>query len=388
MRSALLSVAYAVCAFGQTGNALEKADEAFRQGDFASASTLARQALARDPDAVHAHMILGVIAAQNNRLEASTKHFEAIVRLDPANPYGYFYLGQAELYRQQWEPAILNFTKALERRHPDPDRVTVELALAQNEVGRPQQALATLSRIAPPPGGHEAAQYHAVTAFARAKLNQPGPAIAAIRNSLQLDDSNVHYWDFLIDELIKTDQNPQALGEAIRAQRKFPDNGDIQFLFALASYHVTESPLSNLALRNLREAEPDSPRVSLAEGLLYRKEGKMEEANQAFRRAAQRGVPDAHLLLGIVYKENGEYAAAEREYREAERLNPRNGQVLLESGKLALARGEIEQARNRFERALEFMPDAPAVHYQLGLIYHRLGQAEKAAAHLKLSKAP
>ena len=184
------------------------------------------------------------------------------------------------------------------------------------------------------------------------------------------------------------DQSPQALAEAIRAQKKFPDQSDIQFLFALASYHVAESPLSGLALRNLREADPDSPRVQLAEGLLYRKQGKTEEATNAFRRAAARGAPDAHLLLGIVFRENGDYAAAERAYVEDERLNPRNGQVLLEIGKLLFARGELEQARIRFEKAAEYMPDAPAVHYQLGLVYRRLGQLEKAQEHLRLSKQP
>ena len=92
------------------------------------------------------------------------------------------------------------------------------------------------------------------------------------------------------------------------------------------------------------------------------------------------------MLLGIVYKESGDYGAAEREYREAERLNPRNGQMMLEMGKLLVARGELEQARLRFEKAAEYMPDAPAVHYQLGLLYRRLGQPEKAQHHLQLSK--
>src|SRR6476660_9594110 len=141
MRTALLSLACVLCSWGQDISVLEKADEAFRQGDFASASTLAEQALTLDRSAVHAHMILGVIAAQNNRLDVSTRHFEAVVRLDPSNPHGYFYLGQAKLYQQQWEPAIQYFTKALEQHHPEHDRVMVELALAQNEAGRPQQAL-------------------------------------------------------------------------------------------------------------------------------------------------------------------------------------------------------------------------------------------------------
>ena len=388
MKRLLISLCLAFSLLGQTGGLLERADDAFRQGDFDRAATLARQALAQTPGAAHGHMILGVIAAQKNQWDVSNRHFEAVVRLEPSNPHGYFYLGQAKLYEQQWDKAIQYFTKALELDYPDRERLLIETAFAQNEAGRPQQALSNLSGIAAPADPRLAAQYHAVTAFAEGKLNQHAAAIEAIRRAMQVDDASSHYWNFLIGELLQADQNPQALAEAIRAQKKFPDHPDIQFLFALASYHVSESPLSGLALRNLREADPDSPRVLLAEGLLYRKQGQNQEATGAFRRAAERGVPDAHLLLGIVYGENGEYEAAEREFRVAEKLNPRNGQVLLEMGKLFVARGELEQARIRLEKAAEYMPDAPAVHYQLGLLYRRLGQLEKAQYHMRLFKQP
>jgi tetratricopeptide (TPR) repeat protein len=373
-----------VCLFAQT--ALERADEAFREGNFSRAETLARQAVAGDPNAVHGHMILGVIAAKRNQWAVSNSHFLAVVRLDPSNPHGYFYLGQAKLYQQQWDAAVRYFTQALERQYPDRDRLMVELALAQNEAGRPQQALDSLGGIPPPSDPRLGAQFYAVTAFARAKLNQPGPATEAIRQSLQIDDSSPASWEFLIGALIQSDEAPAALAEAIRAQKKFPDQPGVQYLFALASYHVNESPLSGLALRNLREADPASPRVLLAEGLLLRKQGKMEEATAAFRQAAQRGVPDARLLLGIVYRENGDYAAAEREYREAERLNPRNGQVALELGKLLLARGDAAEARPRLERAALLMPAAGTVHYQLGLLYRRLGEPEKAEQHFQKAK--
>jgi tetratricopeptide (TPR) repeat protein len=262
------------------------------------------------------------------------------------------------------------------------------LALAQNEAGHPEQALASLGKTQQPSEQRQAAQYHAVAAFARAKLNESRRAIEAMRRALDLDDAHSDHWEFLIRTLMQDDEPAQALAAAIRAQKKFPDQADIQFLFALTSYYVTESPLGALALRNLRESEPDSPRVLLAEGLLYRKQGKSVEAIDAFQRAGQRGVPDAHLLLGIVYRENGDYEAAEREYREAERINPRNGQVMLELGKMFLVKGDLEQARTRLEKAVKYMPDSPSVHYQLGLLYRRLGQPEKSQQHFQLSKQP
>jgi tetratricopeptide (TPR) repeat protein len=370
-----------VCLLAQTDALLDQADSAFRDGDIARSTSLARRALAEDPNAVHAHMILGIIAAQNKEWTVSNKHLAAVVRLEPSNPYGYFYLGQAKLYQQQWAVAITHFSNALKRGYPDKARLMIELAMAQQELGRPHEALANLAAVDPPADTGLAAQYYGVLAFSRGKAGQASAAIEAIQQALQRDDSNAHYWDFLITTLIKIDEAPHALAEAIRAQRKFPDDPDIQYAFALASYHVTESPLSKLALRNLREADANDPRVLFAEGLLARKLGKTEEATDAFRRASARGVQDAHLLIGIVYKESGDYETAEREYREAAKLNPNNGQVMLELGKLLLARGQLQEARTWLEKANQFMPEATTVHYQLGHLYRRLGDAEKSQYH-------
>jgi Flp pilus assembly protein TadD len=383
---ALLLTAVTLCA--QSSGVLEQADAAFRAGDLAQAAALARKALTQDARSVHAHMILGIIAAQANQWKDADSRFQSVIQLDPRNPYGYFYLGQSALYQQQWEKAVGHFAKALENNYPDQQRLIIELALAQNEAGQPQQALENLRKVQPPPAGPLAAQYHATQAFALGKLNQPAAAIEAMRRARDLDDASPHYWEFLINALISADETYKALVEAIQAQKKFPDDPQTQYLFAIASYYVTESPLTSLALRNLREADPQSPRVLLVEGLLYRKQGKAEEAMRTFTQAAEKGVPDAHLLLGLLHKESGDYEAAEREYREAETANPANGQVLLELGKLLLVRGNLKEAQTRLEKALAAMPDAAGVHYQLGLLYGRLGEKEKAQQHLRLSRQP
>src|SRR5437016_8777032 len=138
---ALLLWVFAVSVLAQSVSLLEQADEAFRQGDLDRAATLARQALTREPGAVHGHMILGVIAAQKNQWDTSNRHFEAVIRLEPGNPFGYFYLGQARLYQRQWDKAIQYFTWALDRKYPERERLLIEMALAQNEAVRPQQAL-------------------------------------------------------------------------------------------------------------------------------------------------------------------------------------------------------------------------------------------------------
>lgn len=380
----MIRLLVAVVALLAQADPLAEADAAFRAGDFDRAARLARQVVAKQPDSAHAHMILGVIGAQGAQWTAATKHFTEVIRLAPQDPQGYFYLGQAHLYQRNWERAIGFFTQAQKRNYPDGERLAVELAYAQNEAGRPEAALAGLETIRPPAAGPLAIQYYSVVGLARGKLNQTAAALEAMRRARDLDDSRAESWEFIISTLMGTDMTPAALAEAIRAQRKFPDDPNIQFLFALTSYYVAESPLTPLALRHLREAEPGSARVLLVEGLLHRKRGRNEEAVAAFRQAAERGVPDARLLLGIVLKENGDYAAAEREYREAERLNPRNGQALLELGKLLLSNGDLEGALPRLEKSAEYMPASSAVHYQLGLLYGRLGRKQKAEEHMGL----
>lgn len=372
----------AVALFAQAGSLLEQADAAFRKGDLDRAASLAGRAVKSDPNTVHGYLILGVVAAERRQWEAANRNFQRVIRLDPSNPFGYFYLAQASLYQHNWAQAVRYFTEAQKREYPERERLTIELAFALNEAGRPREALAGLEKIPTPTAGPLAAQYHATSAFALGRLNQPAPAIEAMRRARDIEDTKPEYWNFVVSTLIDTDQTNFALAEAIRAQRRFPDDPDTQFLFALASFYVTESPLSKLALRNLREAEPESPRVLLAEGLLHRKQGETDPAAQAFRRAAEKGVRDAHLLLGILLKEAGDYPGAEREFREAEKENPHNGQTLLELGKLVLARGEVAGAVSLLERAGYLMPNTSVVQYQLGLAFGRLGQKDQAEQHM------
>ncbi len=381
MRRAALLGLYIAALLAQN-DLLDQADAAFRAGELDRAAALAGRAVKADPSAVHGYLILGVVAAQRADWPAAQRNFQRVIDLAPADPHGYFYLGQARLYQQDWTGAIRRFSEARQRNYPDRERLALELAFALNEAGRPADALRELRQIPAPAGGAPAAQYHAVTAFALGQQGRPVEALEAIRRACALDDAKPEYWSFLISTLIDTDQTTFALAEAIRAQKRFPDDPDIQFLFGLASYYVTESPLTGLALRNLREAAPESPRVLLLEGLRSRQQGEAEQATAAFRSAAAKGVRDAHLLLGILLKEAGDYAGAESEYRAAERENPQNGQALLELGKLLLTRGDVKEALARLERAAALMPNTSQVHYQLGLAYQRLGRTDDAQRHM------
>ena len=326
-------------------------------------------------------MILGVIAVRRNHWKEATVHFEAIVRLAPSSPYGYFYLGQTGLHQRNWQMAARFLGLALAKNYPDHIRLIIDLASAQNEVGRENEALSSLLRIQPPAEGELAAQYHAVLAMSEAKLNKPIESIVEMRAAMRLDASNPRYWEFLVSQLIGTNQIHVALSEVIEAQKRFPDYPGIQFLLGFSGYLARQGELIQLGLRNLREAQPDDPRVLVLAGVLHRYQGESDKAMQVFTQAAGQGVPDAHFLLGLIRKDAGDLAGAEREFRQAERDNPQQAQVFLELGKLLLARGEAREALPRLQKAERYMPRVAAVHYQLGIAYTRLGDKQSGGRH-------
>src|SRR5262249_37177578 len=148
MKLLLIAALTAACLLGQT--VLEQADEAFRQGNFDRAATLARLAVAQNSQTPPGPMIPGVLPPPKNPSVSRPRPFETVVRLEPSNPYGYFYLGQAKLFQQQWEKAIAYLSKARDLQYPERERLAIELATAQNEAGHPQAALASLEGIGAP----------------------------------------------------------------------------------------------------------------------------------------------------------------------------------------------------------------------------------------------
>jgi superkiller protein 3 len=116
----------------------------------------------------------------------------------------------------------------------------------------------------------------------------------------------------------------------------------------------------------------------------------LNQAHLAF--AAQQIFPQEAALL-----QNAEQLRREGNLHQAlsvlntvvAQLNGRQGsdtllaQVLRETGEIELEQGEPGKAAAAFERSLVHDPAAAVVHYQLGLVYRRLGENRKASEQLQ-----
>ena len=128
------------------------------------------------------------------------------------------------------------------------------------------------------------------------------------------------------------------------------------------------------------------PGVAL--GLILMQRDRLPEAVQVLRDQRERAANDylVHWFLAEALNRSGAEpgGAEEREAIDALRRSVDLNQELFQSrlllGKMLARRGEFEEAIRQLERARSIDPNDVSATYQLGLVYRRQGDAEKAAA--------
>lgn len=131
-----------------------------------------------------------------------------------------------------------------------------------------------------------------------------------------------------------------------------------------------------LALTLRAPAQPPDPLETLfAQGVQALKAGRLEEAENAFRRVLQQGGqrPYVHNNLAIAYQQQGRHAQAVAECREAIRLDPSYAPPRVVLGGSLLALGRVAEATAELERAVKLLPKERLAREQLAHAYTRGG---------------
>ena len=108
--------------------------------------------------------------------------------------------------------------------------------------------------------------------------------------------------------------------------------------------------------------------------------GSYERATWCWEKTAELDPvhPQIHLRLAQTYWVNGKGKQARQEFLKELRKNPADLDVLLDFGIFLLENGEIEAAKEKFNRILEFDADFAVARFYLGEVYRLLGETEAA----------
>ncbi|MDB5296792.1 MAG: hypothetical protein JWO31_2775 [Phycisphaerales bacterium] len=126
--------------------------------------------------------------------------------------------------------------------------------------------------------------------------------------------------------------------------------------------------------RQVRDECPDCYH-HLGASLLDR--GLLDKAVWCFRRARDLDAdyPQIDLRLAGALWRRGDREAARRHFLSALRRDPGDTAALIDFGELLVELGRVEEAGEKFRRAIELAPDRPAGHFHLGLWLARNGGA-------------
>lgn len=286
--------------------------------------------------------VLASVLVKNNLPDDAINLLESYTRTNPSSFQIELELGDASSAKKEWPRAEEHYLAAIK--------------LNSNSI----VALRGLARAATALGDAEKSLAYLVQAKKTAP-NNPAVlydfAVAAFRMNLILD----------------------ALPVAEQLYNKEPNNPSYIHLLAVCKFRRDLKADAEKLLRRYIELRPQDTLGHYLLGITLYTVKKTSEARAAFEQSLRVGRnPDSEYMLGVIAQAEGEKEVAAL---RLERIKPDCGcyaaaQTLL--GTVYAEQNNNEAARLTLERATQLNPKDLRAHYQLGLIYSKLGEKEKA----------
>ena len=279
----------------------------FRTGRVKDAIEAAQAQIARDPNSLDAHKLLGRIylrslgdaqtGGNSQMLQLAIAEYTRIVALEPGNIEDHLLLGQLYSFAKDAPHAQEQFAAA-QKIDPHSEEVVLNMARIDTEQGNLRGAIQVLSSL---PESDQTAKTEYALAASYDQARETKKAIAAYHKSLALEPDNLDVERGLADALHRDGQDKAAL--AAYNDVIDGDPTDASAYLHAAEIERNEGRLEE-ALANLKKAAPlasDSLEVRYNEALVYEQLGQYAEAE--------------HLLTKMVADaehSTGDYSPAEK----------------------------------------------------------------------------
>ena len=243
--------------------------------------------------------------------------------------------------------------------NPEARSAHLNLSLALNQAGRPEEALAAARTAVEKRPDHVKA-----LGLLGSSLVHKGRFVEAeevLRRALEIDPGDKSGRREMANLLRVQERREEAL-EAYRGLLEIDPNyalahsyiGDL--LVQLQRYEEAVEPLSK-ALRLIRSAPSVTPDLPTAHSI--------------------------HVLLGTALRELGRTRAAEMHFRQALQLDPRNMDALEQVAAAEFRRRRYREALELYRTQLEIDPDKAATHVNIGAALFYLDRTEEAIRSLE-----
>ena len=213
-------------------------------------------------------------------------------------------------------------------------------------------------------------------------------ALEAYRHSVQLDPENPdRYLEYsrLLVEMDRFDESSRLVERGIGQV-----NDAYALLMRLGSVRMAAGKLADAreAFNRAVEQHPDISLGYIGIARTYLLEGNAEEAITILAKGESAAAPDFLLqyFKGLALKRADRSSESLECFQKAATLNANVPEVHYEQGKLFLKLGDLEKAREEFDRTVAIDPKNAGAFYQLSVLWQRRGEHEKAQHLAALSR--
>lgn len=214
-------------------------------------------------------------------------------------------------------------------------------------------------------------------------------ALQWVQRLVQLDPKNAQS-HILMGRVRWAGGDPDAAEKAFSEALKL-DPQSAESIYSLGSLLSAKSPEKARALlQRFLDSNPDSAAEALYQiAKLDLQTGKVDDAIKRLKKAIELE-PEATPLrftLAQTYELQRSTDAALGQYLEILKLEPANAALIDHIGEIYFIKGDIDEARRRFQQALVVAPADPLANHWLAIDAERKGDFKLAAGILKASSA-
>jgi tetratricopeptide (TPR) repeat protein len=319
---------------------LQHAITLHQAGDLDGAIRAYREYLAAEPDSAQARSNLGAALARTGRYDEAIAEYDRALRKSPDNPALLLNLGLAYYKTGRLAEAAARFERAVSLAPQFKEQVTLLLASCYNNLARYKESVALLAPIE------------------EGKAGDPG-------------------FDYLYGTALIGDG--QAAGGAAVMNRILSrgDSAEARLLRGSLELSAHDRDGALVDLEKAVALNPSLPGAHARLGELLITQGEPERARAVFTQelALDPAEFTSNLNMGVLAKQDQDYAEARRYFELALRTRPNDPGVRYQMANVDLATGNPEQARQALEALIAESPDFAEAHATLGTVYYRLNRS-------------
>lgn len=190
--------------------------------------------------------------------------------------------------------------------------------------------------------------------------NRPAEAEKAFRDVMRDEPKNPEIQDGLGVALLMQQRYKEALEPLKKAVQLSPQNGSYRNNLGVAQMELGEFAAAEQAFRSAEESPnaDDKLSASINFGRLRQRQGRFQEAEQAFNEALARDPQSFAAILGRAASREsaGELEAAAEDYLTAVKLQPSNAEANLRLGLCLVTLKKTDLGRRYLQKAVDLDP--------------------------------